>query len=274
MHFQAGDKKAAKADLDEALKDNVNLQARREWRAELSASAGDYPQAIADFEELRKSTPKNPDLLSRLGMLYNANKQPRKAIEDYDDALAIHPEHFLALRGEGDAYLNVGKHAEAVKDYEAALKLKPDDAELLNNFAWVLATSPDDDVRDGKKAIELGNKAATATDFKQAHILSTLAAGYAESGDFEKAREWSKKAVDLGSDDAETNAQLKKELASYENKKPWREKIVTEENNSDKPTGNNDSGKTKPESKPEATGNPPPANSDSSAANEPTTKKE
>ena len=77
--------------------------------------------------------------------------------------------------------------------------------------------------------MELATQAAKLTDNKQAHILSTLAAAYAESGDFDKATEWSKKAVQLGSDDPETNEQLKKELASYGEKKPWREKQETKD---------------------------------------------
>ena len=68
---------------------------------------------------------------------------------------------------------------------------------MLNNFAWVLATSPDDDVRDGKRAVELATKAGELTERERAHILSTLAAAYAETGDFDAARKWSQKSVDM-----------------------------------------------------------------------------
>ncbi|HEY2759874.1 MAG TPA: tetratricopeptide repeat protein, partial [Pirellulales bacterium] len=83
IHQQAGDKKAARADLDEALKEKPQLQEALEWRAVLSANSGDYDQAIADFEDLRKIAPKNPELLSQLAVIYDRNKQPRKAIELY-----------------------------------------------------------------------------------------------------------------------------------------------------------------------------------------------
>ena len=92
---------------------------------------------------------------------------------------------------------------------------------MLNNLAWVLATSPEDKLRNGKRAIELAKQACEVTEYKQAHILSTLAAGYAETGDFETAITWSKKAVESGGD--ELKGQLTKELESYEDKKPWRE---------------------------------------------------
>ena len=70
----------------------------------------------------------------------------------------------------------------------------PEESGLLNNLAWVLATSPNDKVRDGKRSIELATKACELTEYKEAHILSTLASGYAEEGDFETAKKWSAKA--------------------------------------------------------------------------------
>ena len=97
--------------------------------------------------------------------------------------------------------LSVGKHAEAVKDYEEALKIDPEDTGVLNNLAWVLATSPDDPVRNADRSIELGTKACELTKYQKPHILSTLAAGYAEKGDWETAKKWSAKAVEMGAKD-------------------------------------------------------------------------
>ena len=93
----------------------------------------------------------------------------------------------------------------------------------------MLATSPVDELRDGKRSIELATKACEVTEYKRPHILSTLAAGYAEIGDFETAIKWSKKAVELGAKDDEVDQQLKNELESYQQKKPWREKQTVEE---------------------------------------------
>jgi tetratricopeptide (TPR) repeat protein len=131
------------------------------------------------------------------------------------------PERWQVHRGRADTYLMVGKHAEAMADYERALELSPDDESILNNLSWLLSTSPVDEVRDSSRAIELATKACELTDYKAAYILSTLAAGYAEAGDFEKAIQWSQKAVDNSSD--ELREPLTKELESYRAGKPWRE---------------------------------------------------
>ena len=97
----------------------------------------------------------------------------------------------------------------------------------IRDSAWVLATSPDESVRDGERAVELATKAAELTEFELPHILSTLASGYAEMGDFEKAREWAEKAVNL-SEDEEQKKGLNEELERYKLDKPWREDQLKE----------------------------------------------
>ncbi len=156
-------------------------------------------------------------------MLYSAQKKSAQAIEAYSAVLTEDPDEWQALEGRADTYLNLGKHAEAVADYEKAIKLHPKNESMLNNFAWVLATSPDDNLRDGKRAIQLATEACELTHYKVAYILSTLAAAYAETGDFDTAIKWSSKAVEIG--DPKHDDSLKKELESYKANKPMRERL-------------------------------------------------
>ena len=159
--------------------------------------------------------------------------RPRKAIETLTLVVDQEPENFNALRFRADAHLNIGQHAEAAADFDKALALNGEDESLLNNFAWVLATSPDDNVRNGKKAVELATKASELTGHQTPHVLSTLGTAYAETGDFDSAKKWSQQAVDLSKnvveaakDDEERTReqedveQLQKELSSYEGKSP------------------------------------------------------
>jgi hypothetical protein len=99
--------------------------------------------------------------------------------------------------------------------------LRPKDHGILNNLAWILATSPDAKLRDGRRAVRLATTVCEATDYKLAYILSTLAAACAEAGDFPSAVKWSTKAVQIG--DQRHGESLKKELESYKAHKPWRE---------------------------------------------------
>ena len=239
VYQQMGEAGKAKDDVERAMKQDAEtfvlqeLLARRGLQALIGSEARDYTDVISDLEDLTKVAPKNAQLLYQIGVFYTMSKKSDKAIEKFTASLEADDSNEQVLRSRGDAYLNIGKHTEAVKDYERAVKLKPDDSGLLNNFAWVLATSPDEKVRDGKRAIELGTKSCELTDYKAAHILSTLAAAYAETGDFENARKWSEKAVELGDD--EVKDELKKELDTYKQNKPFRELLIEGERADGKP---------------------------------------
>jgi tetratricopeptide (TPR) repeat protein len=226
VYQETGDKEKALADVDRVLKLRPDLPLAIRTRAMLLAESKRLEEAIAELEKLRKIVPKDTLTLLQLGMLYSFEKKSEQAIEVYSAVLAEKPDEWRALHGRADAYLNLGKQAEAIADYEKAAKLNPKDESLLNNFAWVLATSPDVKLRDGRRAIELATQACELSEYKLAYILSTLAAAYAESGDFETAIKWSSKAVEIG--DKEHDDSLKKELESYKAKKPWRELLPEE----------------------------------------------
>ena len=71
----------------------------------------------------------------------------------------------------------------------------------------------------------MAEKACEATGWKEAHLISTLAAGHAEKGDFETARKYSRQAVEAdAAAGGAVEEQLKNELTSYEAGKPWRER--------------------------------------------------
>ena len=180
-------------------------------------------EAIADFELIRDRAP--GDLMARvqLATVYNSKEEFEKAVAEFDEAIKINAESVLAYQGRADAQLHLGRQAEAKGDYETALELNKENSSALNNLAWLLATSPTDELRDGKRAIELATQACELTEFQAPHILSTLAASYAEAGDFETALEWSAKAIELADD--ELKEPLGKEKLSYEQGKPWRESL-------------------------------------------------
>ena len=231
---QAGETEKALADLEKVLGKQPDHPAALELRGLIAAERNDYPAAIRDFRKLVSTHSDDAVVIGQLGMLYLAAKQPREAIRRFTRALELDEKQFLSRRGRSDAEISIGDHKAALADLEKALALKPDDDGVLNNLAWLLATSPDDDLRDGKRAIELATKACEETKWKEAHIISTLAAGYAESGDFENARKYSQQAVETGAEAPEVKEQLQKELASYEAEKPWRERQSVEEEG-DKP---------------------------------------
>ena len=90
-----------------------------------------------------------------------------------------------------------GKFEQAIQQYREAVRLNPNDASALNNLAWALAANPRPELRDGREAVRLANKAVVLSDHQQPIFMGTLAAAYAEDGQFSKAVEMAEKARDL-----------------------------------------------------------------------------
>jgi hypothetical protein len=157
-------------------------------------------------------------------------KQGRWAavIGEYNAAadMGANPDDYVAHLNLADALTHLGREQEAVVQLDEALRIKPDSTEAMNNLAWVLATSPEAGVRDGKRAVELAERACKLTQYKKTIMIGTLAAAYAEAGRFDDAITTAEKACILASDSGKQNL-LKKNrelLNLYQNHQTYRDK--------------------------------------------------
>ena len=124
----------------------------------------------------------------------------------------------------GEARSNQKEYKKALADYNKAIRLDPKDATASCARAWLWATCPETKYRDGKRAVESATRACELTKWKDAALLDTLAAAYAESGDFDAAVKWQKKAMDLlPKDDEWDRKDYGSRLELYRAKKPYRE---------------------------------------------------
>ncbi len=237
--MDAKDLEAARKDVDTAIELAPDRVGSILLRATIAREQKRYGEAIADLRLIVKNQPKgepNLELLLELGLLYSLDDRQNEAIKVFGQIIKNDSEYWLAYSLRGDTLLAMKDYSKAIADFEKALEHLPKDndkerSDILNNLSWTLSTSLAPEVRDGKRALELGLEACTLTDYKRPHILSTLAAAYAETGQFDKAVEWSEKAVELGRESREPQLeQLEAELESYRKKEPWREKTETKQN--------------------------------------------
>lgn len=221
-HKLAGHEAEAADDLEKVALTGGRSGSRLQKRAAVWTGLERFDEAAADLEAALESEPKNGALMMQIAELRLQQKQFTRAIELYNLTLELGGKNWMVRQRRGDALLAIGRQAEAIADYKDVLQAEGSNPGTLNNLAWVLATSPDDKLRDGEQAVELARRVCEITGYSKGFMLSTLAAAYAESGDFEQAKEWSQKALDAESDE-KVRANLQKELQSYEAGKPWRE---------------------------------------------------
>ena len=147
-----------------------------------------------------------------------------EAIVDYDAAIALAPADFRALMGRAAARYGKGEIEKALEDYTETMKRHPDEPQPFNDYAWMLATAPKEGVRNGAKAIEMAIQACKLTEYKNAAFIDTLAAAYAEKGNFDEALKWQEEAVKLSGDQPEdVKKELEERIPLYKAKKPYRE---------------------------------------------------
>ena len=114
---------------------------------------------------------------------------------------------------------------EAIAYFQKALELKPNNPKNHILLAWLLATCPDDSIRNGPKAIELVQQAGWPGGGENPLILTTLAAAYAENGQFPEAVASAQRALQLAT--AQNNVPavnaLEEQLRFYQAGSPFRD---------------------------------------------------
>jgi tetratricopeptide (TPR) repeat protein len=117
------------------------------------------------------------------------------------------------------------RRAQALPDFDMALKMNRKLAWAYSAKAWLLATCPEDSLRDGAEALKFAQKALSLQDHWKAH--DALAAAYAELGRFEDSlRELKVAQEQLAADEqaAQWQPYLQARLEQYEARQPYRER--------------------------------------------------
>ena len=204
-------------------------------------------------------TADNPSAEFALAVGLEGEGQASKAMVHYRVAVAIDPQYTKAYYNMGQilrkagywpqaaaAYLaaarlnpldlstqlnlasvlpHLGRTREAIAHFNKALELDPKSVEGLNNLAWLLCTSPESDLRDGARAVQLAERACSLSGFQTPIFLGTLAAAYAEAGRFTEAVATAQSAAALAGQAGDTATATKnQELAElYRAGKAYRD---------------------------------------------------
>jgi len=233
------------------------------WDAEYNlgtalVAKGQVDEAILHCERAVGMRPTDPDAQVSLGDALLRKGRIDDAIDHYQKAMMARADHFLARyglcqalleKGELDSAIQVcrsalvlwpldadchtalaialeekGEPAEAIEHYEKALEVAPRSISTLTNLAWLLATSPDASLRNGPKALDLASQAERLVGGTNTLVLRTLAAAYAENGQFANAIRTARSAMELARMHGENSlaTDLDQQIALYQLRMPYR----------------------------------------------------
>lgn len=200
-------------------------------RGQIWYATGNYERAITDFTQVLQQNPDDVNALLNRGSAYNLNGSYSHAISDFNQVLLHRPEHVDAIFNRGTAWLYTGESKQALADFSRVLEMNPNDADafayrglawsstgdydraladftaahtldawsadIANTLAWFLATCPDASYRNGKQAIQFAQRALALQPALRMVYLDTLAAAYAEAGQFQEAVTTQENAIRL-----------------------------------------------------------------------------
>jgi tetratricopeptide (TPR) repeat protein len=123
--------------------------------------------------------------------------EPRRALADYTQAHRLDPDLVDARCERGHVYQELGEFSRAVEDFEYCRRNNPDDLQAKLSLAWLLATSPDDGVRSGRRALVLAGEVCDPVSCEGVEPLNALAAAYAELGEYAAAESLQERAASI-----------------------------------------------------------------------------
>jgi len=256
-HSDLGDALLNNGQTDEAIGEYQEALRLKPAAADAHYSLGiafdnknQFDEAASQFKEALRLKPDDADTHVALGVVLLEKGRIDEAIGQYQEALRLKPDDAAAHNKLGIALATKNQVNDAIYQFHEAIRLKPDytdaqknlakalelknksialmsDPAALNNAAWALATSPDDKIRDGARAVQLAERACELTHYRTTIMVGTLAAAYAEACRFDEAIATGQKACALASESGETNLLKSNQelIALYQKHQPYHESI-------------------------------------------------
>jgi tetratricopeptide (TPR) repeat protein len=216
--LQSGRAEAAVAHCETALKLQPNFVAARSSLAAGLFQLGRVDEAIAHFQKVLDVQPDNAEVHNNLGWCLLQSGHENEAAAHFETVLKLQPDFAPAYANLALACLQQGRTREAVGHFQSFLKLQPDAVPVLSRLAWLLATSSDAVIRNGAQALELAQRANQISGGRDPTILQTLAAAYAEHGQFGEAAATARLGLELTDRTSQTTLHnaLQVQLTAYQ----------------------------------------------------------
>jgi tetratricopeptide (TPR) repeat protein len=188
-------------------------------------TTGAADRALAQFKEAAALWPGSGETHANIGLALAQMGRTDEAMQSFNRSLEIDPNAMKTHYQVAGVLAGTGNLAGAIEHYERAHELSPENPVICNVLAWFRATAKDPSLRDGKQAVLLAETACAATAWKDPQTVDTLAAAYAECGQFDQAVTTARRALTvarkLGQSDVATR--IDSRLKLYSSHKAYHE---------------------------------------------------
>jgi tetratricopeptide (TPR) repeat protein len=184
-----------------------------------------YNEAADLGSEWLAVTPYDAAAHSALGSALAENGDLVSAAQHLGYVMMLRPEVEQAHAQLRQILLSLARQPDGLQRMREIAANAPDSPRMLDELAWLLATYPDSKSRDGTEAVRLAERASDLTERRVPALLDTLAAAYAETGDFPRAISVAEEALNRarGSGDNDAIKLTESLLASLRHNLPYRQ---------------------------------------------------
>ena len=191
----------------------------------VAEKTGRYAEARELYRRCLELNPNDAQPHVRLGRLCLGLMERDEASVHFRMASRLDPREPWGYGGLAACWRGLERYADAIAVLRQGVAAIQGDMGLLDALARLLATAPDDKVRNGREALELAIKACDGTHRNDPELLDTLAASYAEMGRFDEAVVTANLALQLAEQRGDTSTANKLHLHAdqYAKRMPLRE---------------------------------------------------
>lgn len=198
-----------------------NLPAAYFGRALVEQEMKKHADALADYHRSVELGASDENLYYNRALIYLDDRDYPNALTNADAYLRAKPTDVEGFIVRAKVFRGQHEYLKALADGETARQLEPENPRVLNFLAWMRATCPEDSIRDGHQAIDEAMRACEITDWREGDSIDTLAAAFAEVGDFAQAIKYQEQAIGLLAQDQREDAEAR--LVLFQQRKPWRD---------------------------------------------------
>jgi cytochrome c-type biogenesis protein CcmH/NrfG len=190
---------------------------------------GHLDDAISKLQAAIDLRPENAPAHDNLAKALLKKGHVVEAMVHYRKFLELEPANVEARNTLGTALIQQGHVREAIDQWQEVLTTQPENGNAASNLAWVFATCPEDSIRNGTRAVELGERALRISGGKIPMVYKVLAAAYAESGRFADAVGAAQRGSELATTQGNPAlaAELGSNVALYQSGRPLRDPNLT-----------------------------------------------